>query len=187
MSVNVTVQYCSHVTVQYFWLSNRRQNIETSTADTVPHSIMVNITWRRFDQSANQPIDGHTTFLNVVWCHTTRKVVLGGVITPLPHRRPSAFLVLTPHYILKCSLVWLWCRSVVPGLWTKVGTCRRHHNSRAVPRCQQDPNAGTSHVVISSAKVISRFQMRFRSLPVLGAARRRLRLTGKVWLPISVL
>ena len=38
----------------------------------------------------------------------------------------------TLHYILKCSVVshhekssvvWLWCRCGVPGLWTKVGTC----------------------------------------------------------------
>jgi len=61
MSVNVTVQYCSHVTVQYFWLLNRRQNIEPSTTNAVQHSTMVNIVWQCFDQSAKQLIVDHTT------------------------------------------------------------------------------------------------------------------------------
>ena len=53
MSINVTVQYRSHVTVQYY--------VEPSTADMVQHSIMVNITLWCFDQLAKQLIVGHMT------------------------------------------------------------------------------------------------------------------------------
>jgi len=51
---------------------------------------------------------------------------------------------------------------------------------------KQDSNAGNSRAAVSSAEV-SWCQMRFSTLPVIGAARRWLRLTGIVWLPICVL
>jgi len=44
---------------------------------------------------------------------------------------------------------------------------------------EQEPNADSSRVSISSTAV-SRCQRRFRALPVIGAARRWLRFTGKV-------
>jgi len=55
---------------------------------------------------------------------------------------------------------------------TAANTLLRIHN-------QQDPNSGNSHVATESAEVSGR-QRRFRALPVIGAARRWLSLTGKV-------
>jgi len=53
---HVTVQHCSHVTVQLFWILHR---------STVHHSIMTNVTWRRFDQSVKQLIVGQWPM--VIW------------------------------------------------------------------------------------------------------------------------
>jgi len=73
--------------------------------------------------------------------------------------------------------------------------CRRHHKTcfAKIKWCRQflrdsrqDTNAGNSLFAIPIAEV-SLDRRRFRVLPVIGAARRWLRLTGKVWLPICVL
>ena len=47
------------MTSQNLW--SRYDHFVGTTADTVQQSIMVNVTWRRFDQSAKQLIVGRTT------------------------------------------------------------------------------------------------------------------------------
>ena len=66
------------------------------------------------------------------------------------------------------------CAGVMSSPWWASG-------SDACNLGQQDPNAGNSRVAISSAQV----SRQFGTLLVIGAARRRLRLTSKVWLHVS--
>ena len=87
----------------------------------------------------------------------------------------------------RCRWFMTWHAACLSVIHARFDTDARTDCSPHTPRLlqltrgwlKQDPNAGNSHVAVSSAGV-SRRRNRFRALPGIGSARRWLRLTGKV-------